>query len=170
MKHRANAKESTLSPSHLQAIGKVASEWAALEFSFQWAMVKVSQVPYDKVVAFTASSPMNGWLDILTNLMRLQTRDADLGKPISVLFEKIRKAQAKRNAIVHAVWSIQFPKDWGKDRLYATNKAYGTGFPKKRKTPMVHQTYTAAEIRNVASEVRQVADEFRAMFLGGLNR
>ena len=78
MTRPAKTKEITLSPSHLQAIGKVASEWAALEFSFQWAMVRMSQVPFDKVVAFTAPAPMNGWLDILANLMRLKAPNAEL--------------------------------------------------------------------------------------------
>lgn len=103
MKHRAKPKEITLSPSHLQAIGKVASEWAALELSFQSAMVKVSQVPYHKVVAFTAPSPMNGWLDILENLLLLEASGTRLPKPISALFQEIRKVQKKRNEIVHAV-------------------------------------------------------------------
>jgi len=128
-------------------------------------MVKVSQVPYDKVVAFTSPLSMNGWLDILTNLMRLQTPDADLPKPISTLFEKIREAQKSRNDIVHTVWIIQFPKDWGKDRLYAADKSYGITFPKKMKKLIGHKAYTAAEIRAIASEIRQLADQFRAIFL-----
>jgi len=165
MNRRAKTKEITLSPSHLQAIGKVASEWAALEFSFQWAMVKMSQVPYDKVVAFTSPSPMNVWLDILTNLMRLQAPDADLPKPMSILFEKIREAQKNRNDIVHAVWMIQFPKDRGKDRLYATDKAYGIIFPKKMKKLMDKRAFTAAEMRAIARDIHQLADEFRDRFL-----
>ena len=165
MKNLTRQKEATLSSSHLQAIGEVASEWTALEFSFQWAMVKVSQVPYFKVVAFAAPSPMNGWLGILENLLLLETPGRKLEKPISSLFQEIRKVQKKRNEIVHAVWAIQFPKDWGKDRLYATDKALGIGFPKKGKQLMVHHAYTAAEMRAVASEIRHVTEKFRGVFL-----
>lgn len=157
-----------LSPGHLQAIGEVASEWSALEFSFQSAMVMVSEVPFEIVVAFTSPSPMYGWIDILNNLLRINPTCAAKTKSLPSLLEKIRNAQRKRNDIVHAVWGHQFPVDIGKEFLDAADKAFGVGFPKKNDKGLVNRfSYTAAEMHEVAIEIRQLADEFRAVFWPG---
>ena len=153
-----------LSPSHLQAIGEVASEWSLLEFAFQCAMVDASHVPYNKVLAFTAPSPMYGWIEILSNLLRMQNPDKKLPKELTSMFDQIRKIQRKRNNIVHAVWSIQFPNDIGKNKLCASDKAYGIGFLKNSKNPIIQHSYTATEMRAVAMEIRQLAEKFRSFF------
>jgi hypothetical protein len=142
----------------------VASEWSALEFAFQCAMVVVSQVPFAKIVALTAPTPMNGWIDILSNLLRQQANGATLPKDLTGMFERIKVAQRDRNAIVHAVWSNQFPSDLQRKTLRASDMAYGTGFPKKGQKLLVHQQYTAKQIRQVAMNIRGLADEFRTYF------
>lgn len=162
MTRTAKSTALTLSPSHLQAIGRVAAEWSALEFAFQCAMVVASQVPFHKVVAFTAPTPMNGWIDFLSNLLLQQS--SSLQRELTELFERISKAQTKRNSIVHAVWSEQFPQDIGRRALRGTDNAFGTGFPKRGRKLLVHQSYTAREIREVAKEISTLAYEFRSVF------
>ncbi len=154
-----------LSSSHLQAIGEVASEWSALEFSFQCAMSMVSKVPFDTIVAFTAPSPMHIWIDILENLLQLKPLKPELLEKLRTLDKRIRKAQKDRNTIVHAVWSQQFALDLGKELLDACDMAYGVGFPKKIKDGLIKQfSYTSEQMQAVAKEIRDLADEFRSVF------
>ena len=154
-----------LSSSHLQAIGEVASEWSAFEFSFQSAMSMVSKVPVSTVIAFTAPTPMYVWIDILQHLMQLEDPNKRRMKELRALFERIRKAQKKRNTSVHAVWSQQFASDLGKDYLAKGDKAYGVGFPKKIENGLINQfSYTASEMSAVANEIRQLNVKFQSVF------
>ena len=108
-----------------------------------------------------APTPMNGWIDILSNLLPSSNVNTDTHDAARALFARIRLVQRKRNEIVHAVWARQFPGDWGKDRLYAGDRAAGIGFPKKGKETIKFYTFTAAEMRAVANEIRAISDEFR---------
>jgi hypothetical protein len=162
-----NYKCLTLSASHLQAIGEVASEWSAFEFSFQSAISMISNVPMPTVIAFTAPTPMYVWIDILENLMYLDgsPTNESLLKELKTVFERIRKAQTKRNAIVHAVWCKQFESDLGKAYLEKGDKAHGIGFPKKIKNGLINQlAYTSDEMKAVANEIRQLNEKFRLIF------
>lgn len=153
-----------LSASHLQAIGEVASEWSAFEFSFQCAISMISKVPMPTVIAFTAPTPMYVWIDILQNLMHLDDSNEKPLKELKKIFEQIRNVQTKRNTIVHAVWCQQFGSDLGKDCLDNSDKAYGVGFPKKIEKGLINQfSYTSDEMNAVANEIRQLNDKFRSI-------
>lgn len=154
-----------LSAAHLQAIGEVASEWSAFEFSFQSAMSMISKVPMPIVIAFTAPTPMYVWIDIIQNLMHLDDSQEKSLKDLKAIFEQIRKVQTKRNTIVHAVWCQQFESDLGKTCLDKNDKAFGLGFPKKIEKGLINQfSYTSDEMNAVASEIRQLNDKFRSIF------
>lgn len=51
-----------LKPVHLQAIGRVAAEWAKLEFVIQTQIADVAGIEYYKAIMLIKQSNINGWI------------------------------------------------------------------------------------------------------------
>lgn len=146
-----------LSPSHLQAIGLVAAQWAYLEFAVLFAMTKILKIDFDKTLTLAATQNMAAWLQMIDKAIDLSKTDswrADSFKPIS---KQISHLHVQRNAIVHATWISSTHRNALAALLenYSHAKASAEGFtiPKRGKVLTKSIAMTAAEMRKIANEI-----------------
>jgi hypothetical protein len=94
-------------PEHYMAIGKVASNWAALELLVSNALWQLAKIDDEPGACLTAQIGNIGrMLDALTALVRLRGGSEKSLSKIAGFAEKTFGLSTKRNRIVHAAWVV----------------------------------------------------------------
>ncbi len=160
---------SKISPSHLQAIGKVAANWSALETTVIISISDISNVHTFHVFVMAGPAAFASWLDMLLVEIGNSPHHALRIREFEDLSSLLLKLQRLRNCIVHATWES---KDSGRGLVEAVmnptvvrarDKVTGFGIPKRGRNVIVKVTWTAKKIRLVAdliSEATTMLHEF----------
>lgn len=150
----------TLSSAHLRAIGRVATQWNALELTVLWVLSKVAGSGLTTTVVLAGSQNATAWAEMLQKLTRDTKAITGSKTELDRIRTRIEEAQRKRNDVVHAAWhpraevrgiiaeAMIQPKPKAGDRVTAT------ALPKRGKEIYKDIAYTSAEMLKVADEIQ----------------
>ena len=144
-------QRTVLGPDHLQAIGRVAAQWAILEQSLHNVLWGLLDVPQRSGHAITAAVPsMNTKLHMLRSLAKETKRlSSDAKSNIKPLLTSVSDLQTDRNNIVHATWSVS-------EKPGAFNRSKFTGWGEVK---FHNQDMTATEINQIADDIASLTGD-----------
>lgn len=144
-------QRSVLGPDHLQAIGRVAAQWAILELNLHLILWGLLDVPQRSGHAITAAVPsMNTKLHMLRSLAKESGRLSSTAKTnIETLLTSVSDLRTDRNNIVHATWSVS-------EKPGAFNRSKFTGWGEVK---FHDQDLTAPEINQIADDIASLAGD-----------
>lgn len=153
-----------LSDAHLKAIGMVAANWSALEFTLMFLVAQESGTTTNKTFTLIAGNGINSWLQVLERLLENDGKGWKWQTlKTAGLLKSLQDLQTHRNNIVHAVWNVPEPLNklaqlvLQKVNLPPPVQAQGLGFKKGRSTVIIQ--YTAADMRSVAKQIAGMREE-----------
>jgi hypothetical protein len=99
-----------LQPAHYTAIGKIASNWAALELIINSVIWCLAGVDDEAGACITANIfTIDGRLKTLIALMKLRGAEQAIVTDLNRFANDSREIANKRNRIVHDPWAAEFP-------------------------------------------------------------
>lgn len=158
-----------LSQKHQQAIGRVCAEWANLEFAARWSIAELTKLDLNTALILTNSSNIQSWLDILGNLCRANPELTNKGERFVKIKKDILDLIGLRNDVVHGLWFVN-PQlvNWKTSKLKKLRKdvpSYSWAFPKRGKTVVSHNVFTADEINKIAIKIGRQGANLSDLFL-----
>jgi hypothetical protein len=155
-----------LGDSHLRAIGMVAAQWSSLEFSLLWVLSQEFKIKPSEAVILAGAQNAAAWCEML----RKQTNPPHkLGaqkrlSSIDKLALEVGKLLKLRNDIVHTAWDaprvgIISGVMADRKRLKASDKATGSGIPKRGSKLFTDTDFTATEMIAVATRIAKVEQD-----------
>jgi len=146
-----------LTPSHLEGIGAVASQWSAFEHSILFTLSSVSKIDIEKILIFVNNGTIVNWLETL--LAYVGYDDLEL----KALVKKANDIRIERNDIVHAFWSpSKTIKVMASDESGDLTEGLivGFGLPKSKKNPLSKYAFTPESIFEIAKKIDDLDTEF----------
>ncbi|TKS58241.1 MAG: hypothetical protein EWM72_03133 [Nitrospira sp.] len=151
----------SLTRSHLEAIGSVAAQWSSLESSMISAICKVAATNLHVTVVLAGPSAFASWVDMLIVFARSSEDHKHKEKMLDSLCHLLLKLQRLRNYIVHASWMDQkrgiglIARVMDPGITSAKDKAKGIGIPKRGRDVLVFVHWTAPQMRAVAKLIEK---------------
>lgn len=158
----SNSLLKSLSTSHFRAIGRVASQWSALELTILWAIGRESGIDLTTATILAGSQNASTWCEMLCKLSGDTKSLTGKKTRLDSILERVRNAQTSRNSIVHAAWH---PREEVRTGLLTTSptvkatskdKIKGMGIPKRGKSVFLKIEYDAAQMLAVAKEIELI--------------
>ena len=157
--HRRYKISSKLSRQHLEAIGRVATEWSALEMEMIHAISSISGVGYVNACILAGPSAFASWVDMLIVLTRQNKEQSHNEIVFEALCKLMKKLLTLRNYMIHAHWMNQVRNASTTHYvmvpivLRAADKAVGVGIPKRGRDITIEVRWTAPQMRTVIRSI-----------------
>ena len=143
-----------------QVIGRIASDWAALEYTINQMIWELAGTAPALGACMTAQIPgLDGRLRALLSLMRLRQMDKALITKVNKFGEQAHGPTGVRNRAVHDPWYLRRDRSgFGRVQVTANKRLVFEALP----IPMVELHAEHAKIKECARRLAQLADEIQA--------